>query len=66
MARVRPVPLVNAGMDVHQDCKVGGLHGIDELLIALREEMVPSAWPSIRETICCSSWAEPAPETSIT
>ena len=32
--------LYNAGMDVHQDCKVGGLAGIDELLIALREEMV--------------------------
>ena len=32
--------LYNAGMDVHQDCKVGGLPGIDELLITLREEMV--------------------------
>ena len=26
-------------MDVHQDCKIGGLTGIDELLITLREEM---------------------------
>ena len=32
--------LYNAGMDVHQYCKVGGLPGIDELLITLREEMV--------------------------
>jgi acetoin utilization deacetylase AcuC-like enzyme len=31
--------LYNAGMDVHQDCKVGGLGGVDELLITLREEM---------------------------
>jgi acetoin utilization deacetylase AcuC-like enzyme len=34
------VCLYYAGMDVHQDCKVGGLAGIDELLITLREEMV--------------------------
>ena len=32
--------LYNAGMDVHEDCKVGGLAGIDELIITLREEMV--------------------------
>ena len=32
--------LYNAGMDVHQDCKIGGLPGLDELLITLREEMV--------------------------
>lgn len=32
--------LYNAGMDVHQDCKIGGLPGIDDLLITLREEMV--------------------------
>ena len=31
--------LYNAGMDVHEDCKLGGLGGIDELLITLREEM---------------------------
>ena len=31
--------LYNAGMDVHGDCKIGGLPGIDELLITLREEM---------------------------
>ncbi len=34
------VCLYNAGMDVHQDCKTGGLPGIDELPITLREEMV--------------------------
>ena len=27
-------------MDIHQDCKVGGMAGIDELIITLREEMV--------------------------
>ena len=32
--------LYNAGMDIHQDCKIGGLAGIDELIITLREEMV--------------------------
>lgn len=31
--------LYNAGMDVHGDCKIGGLNGMDELLITLREEM---------------------------
>jgi len=32
--------LYNAGMDVHQDCKIGGLAGMDEFIITLREEMV--------------------------
>jgi acetoin utilization deacetylase AcuC-like enzyme len=32
--------LYNAGMDVHQDCKIGGLAGVDELIVTLREEMV--------------------------
>ena len=32
--------LYNAGMDVHQDCKIGGLAGMDDFLILLREEMV--------------------------
>lgn len=32
--------LYNAGMDVHQDCQIGGLSGIDDFLITLREEMV--------------------------
>jgi len=32
--------LYNAGMDPHQDCAVGGLAGIDELLLAQRERMV--------------------------
>jgi acetoin utilization deacetylase AcuC-like enzyme len=32
--------LYNAGMDPHQDCPVGGLAGIDELLLAQRERMV--------------------------
>jgi acetoin utilization deacetylase AcuC-like enzyme len=32
--------LYNAGMDVHQDCKIGGLAGMDELIIKLREGMV--------------------------
>ena len=32
--------LYNAGMDVHQDCKTGGLAGMDEFIITLREEMV--------------------------
>ena len=27
-------------MDVHQDCKIGGLAGMDDFLILLREEMV--------------------------
>ena len=31
--------LYNAGMDVHEDCDLGELVGIDELLITLREEM---------------------------
>jgi acetoin utilization deacetylase AcuC-like enzyme len=32
--------LYNAGMDPHQDCEVGGLRGIDELVIAQRERIV--------------------------
>jgi len=32
--------LYNAGMDVHQDCTNGGLAGMDELILMLREEMV--------------------------
>jgi acetoin utilization deacetylase AcuC-like enzyme len=32
--------LYNAGMDPHQDCPVGGLAGVDELLLAQRERMV--------------------------
>jgi acetoin utilization deacetylase AcuC-like enzyme len=32
--------LYNAGMDVHQACPHGGLAGMDELLLTLREEMV--------------------------
>ena len=32
--------LYNAGMDIHQDCKIGGLAGVDEFIITLREEMV--------------------------
>lgn len=32
--------IYNAGMDVHEKCQYGGLKGIDELIIALREEMV--------------------------
>ena len=32
--------LYNAGMDVHQDCRNGGLAGMDEFVITLREEMV--------------------------
>jgi acetoin utilization deacetylase AcuC-like enzyme len=32
--------LYNAGMDVHQDCKVGGLAGVDEFIITLREHMI--------------------------
>ncbi|GDY20361.1 histone deacetylase [Verrucomicrobiota bacterium] len=32
--------LYNAGMDVHQDCQIGGLSGLDDFLITLREEMV--------------------------
>jgi acetoin utilization deacetylase AcuC-like enzyme len=32
--------LYNAGMDIHQDCKIGGLSGMDEFIITLREEMV--------------------------
>ena len=32
--------LYNAGMDVHEDCQNGGLAGMDELIITLREEMV--------------------------
>lgn len=32
--------LYNAGMDVHEDCKVGGLAKVDELLLTLREELV--------------------------
>ena len=40
--QVGPFDLVlyNAGMDVHQDCKIGGLAGMDDFLILLREEMV--------------------------
>ena len=34
------VCLYNAGMDVHQDCEVGGLAGMDALLLTLREAMV--------------------------
>ena len=30
----------NGGMDVHQDCQIGGLSGMDDFLITLREEMV--------------------------
>ena len=30
----------NAGMDVHEDCANGGLNGLDEFIITLREEMV--------------------------
>jgi acetoin utilization deacetylase AcuC-like enzyme len=32
--------LYNAGMDPHQHCPVGGLAGIDELVLAQRERMV--------------------------
>ena len=32
--------LYNAGMDPHQDCQVGGLRGVDELLLAQRERIV--------------------------
>jgi len=32
--------LYNAGMDPHQDCEVGGLRGIDELVLAQRERIV--------------------------
>ena len=32
--------LYNSGMDIHQDCKIGGLAGMDEFIITLREEMV--------------------------
>jgi acetoin utilization deacetylase AcuC-like enzyme len=32
--------LYNAGMDIHQDCANGGLAGMDEFIITLREEMV--------------------------
>ena len=32
--------LYNAGMDVHEDCSNGGLNGVDEFIITLREEMV--------------------------
>lgn len=32
--------LYNAGMDLHEDCRVGGLAGIDEFILTLREEMV--------------------------
>jgi acetoin utilization deacetylase AcuC-like enzyme len=32
--------LYNAGMDVHQDCQIGGLEGMDEFILTLREEMV--------------------------
>jgi acetoin utilization deacetylase AcuC-like enzyme len=32
--------LYNAGMDPHQHCPVGGLAGVDELLLAQRERMV--------------------------
>jgi len=32
--------LYNAGMDPHQDCPVGGLAGVDELLLAQRERIV--------------------------
>ena len=32
--------IYNSGMDPHEDCKVGGLKGITDLVIAEREEMV--------------------------
>jgi len=32
--------LYNAGMDPHQDCEIGGLRGVDELLLAQRERLV--------------------------
>ncbi len=34
------VCLYNAGMDIHQNCEIGGLAGMDEFIITLREEMV--------------------------
>ena len=44
-----PIDLVlyNAGMDPHGECAVGGLRGVDDTTIAVREEMV-FAWAAAR------------------
>jgi acetoin utilization deacetylase AcuC-like enzyme len=44
-SRIKPGDLLiyNAGMDIHQDCRIGGLHGITTEIVHAREQYI-SAW----------------------